>query len=823
MSIFSQAIQASLSTDPRALIEGSVTNSLSSGMKYGSDPALTVKTNVVNVSQISSTTANKLGPNFDRFSILRLPSEYGVNGNFFESAIDFLPISTVTATLGSNFLTDELNQVNPALLLTHPKAEITKLANNVYKSVSNEAEQAGKAAVRGVIQTAKDFARGAVNTVLLGAQAGSQNVGVTDSRIAYAFSGPKEANSNYLKGQAKGGSPEKLVGVEPIMNPNYVFRLQTIATKDGGDDSTTQEKSLLDKEMTQGVSTLGNREVTLTNLLKLGDFSKDNQTPYRAADFLWLKHYNKIPLNRLVTLRRYMFPIDDNRQRSPYFDAKEKNRGWSNNPVSQMVTYFGGESGNNLSSILSIQTSTTWSTDSSQLQYVNLFNGLPTDTVTVLKKYAESSALGKTAGTLASALFPVANKLKIPDSAEVLGGASLMAMGIIDSERYSGLGSFRDVYNPYTRGGYLSDLYQQPYNVVKETKKREPGLLGGINSFTLDFEYSLKSIGQINAKAAMLDIMANVLATTHYRGNFWGGEARFFLNKGIFPLLDSDQTIKLVSAIWRGDYKNGGTIILNMFKQAFGSTVNSLEDVVKILNAMASASKNKTAEQDKELKDFVVGAGGAVTNQSEMASKASGLTFSSIATNDVLAKLFGIDSSGGGPPLPTFQALKTGAPVGEWHLTVGNPFKPIAKIGNLICNRVTIKFNDELGSDDFPTEMKVTVSLEPGMARANQDIESIFNHGGGALYLPKPSTEKDGIDDMIETVSREAALSGVADFAGILPNSVAQQFSTRLEGNQTIIGVNQGISPHIEKSTVNMNKKGTSDTGTTNSTQTNPR
>lgn len=794
MSIFSQAIQASLPTNPNSLVEGVVTNSLSSGMKYGSDPAILVKNNVINVAQINSMTADKAGPNFDRFSILSRPDLFGVTGNFFESAEDLIPISTVTATLGSNFLTDELSQVNPALLIKTPGKEIMKLANNVYKSVSNEAQQAGKAAARGVVQTAKDFARGAVNTFISGAGAANQNVGVVDSRISYAFFGPRDVNDKYVKGQKdKNSDAQKMIGVEPIMNPNYVFRLHSIAEGSGGSDALDQSKSLLDKEMSQGVSTLGNREVTLTNLLKLGDFSKTNVTPYRAADFLWLKHYNRIPLNRLVTLRRYLFPIDDANQRSAYFLKSEKFRGWSNNPVAQMVTYFGGESGNNLSSILSIQASTEWDSDSSELNYVDLFNGQPKDVISVLKQYFESSPIGKTVGTLASSVLP--NKLKdISETANVLGAASLMAMGIIDTERYSNLASFQDRYNPYQRGGYLSDLYQQPFNVVKNTKKRRPGLSGGLNSFTLDFEYSLKSIGHINAKAAMLDIMANVLATTHYRGNFWGGEARFFLNKGIFPLLDQKQTINLVSAVWRGDYKAGTDIMIDMFKTAFGSAVNSVEDVVKIINAMRSASEEKNRTNNNALNDIIVGAAGSATKQSEndAASKASALnSLSSIVQNDVLAKFFGIDSSGGAS-LPSFQALKTGAPVGEWHVTVGNPLKPIAKIGNLICNRVTIKFNDELGSDDFPTEMKVTVSLEPGMPRANQDIESIFNHAGGSLYLPK-QREGAPVDEQIETISREAALSQVADFIGLLPNSVAEQVAPRVEGNQLVYGLNPDI------------------------------
>jgi hypothetical protein len=59
-------------------------------------------------------------------------------------------------------------------------------------------------------------------------------------------------------------------------------------------------------------------------------------------------------------------------------------------------------------------------------------------------------------------------------------------------------------------------------------------------------------------------------------------------------------------------------------------------------------------------------------------------------------------------------------------------------IGNLICTGIKIEFNEELGPDDFPTELKATITLEHGMPRDRAGIESMFNKGRGRLYsLPK--------------------------------------------------------------------------------------
>jgi hypothetical protein len=89
------------------------------------------------------------------------------------------------------------------------------------------------------------------------------------------------------------------------------------------------------------------------------------------------------------------------------------------------------------------------------------------------------------------------------------------------------------------------------------------------------------------------------------------------------------------------------------------------------------------------------------------------------------------------------MAFFTGAPIGEWHLTVGNPCNPIALIGNLLCDGVAIEFGETLGPDDFPTHMKATFTLRHGRDRERGEIESIFNRGDGRLYqssLPTSST-----------------------------------------------------------------------------------
>ena len=69
-----------------------------------------------------------------------------------------------------------------------------------------------------------------------------------------------------------------------------------------------------------------------------------------------------------------------------------------------------------------------------------------------------------------------------------------------------------------------------------------------------------------------------------------------------------------------------------------------------------------------------------------------------------------------------------------WHVTVGNPLDPIAMMGNMAVTKTTVQFNDVLGYDDFPTEVKFTVDLEHCMPRDNAAIENMFNGAKGRFY-----------------------------------------------------------------------------------------
>ena len=242
--------------------------------------------------------------------------------------------------------------------------------------------------------------------------------------------------------------------------------------------------------------------------------------------------------------------------------------------------------------------------------------------------------------------------------------------------------------DPYSNGPYMNKIYG-PINVIKKVKQRKQGL-EFTQSFSLVFHYRARPIGGVNTKAIMLDIMANMLVLTYAEGAFWGGAVRFTGGSPQYPFLGGKAGM---NALYSGDIA-GFTDALSSQLADAASTVSSLFN--SFLSDPIGALKKAAS---------------------------GGLKLG-------LAKMLGNKKA----QLKGMPALLTGNPVGEWHLTVGNPFNPMLEIGNLVCTGCDFEFGKELGPDDFPLDLKCTVKLEHGMPRDKAAIESMFNRGGGKIY-----------------------------------------------------------------------------------------
>jgi hypothetical protein len=84
--------------------------------------------------------------------------------------------------------------------------------------------------------------------------------------------------------------------------------------------------------------------------------------------------------------------------------------------------------------------------------------------------------------------------------------------------------------------------------------------------------------------------------------------------------------------------------------------------------------------------------------------------------------------------LAVLQTL-TGAPSAYWHVTIGNPKKPILSSGDMICGDVTLTMGKVLGYNDLPSSIKIEFTLTSARNLGGQEIFNKLNTGQSRTYL----------------------------------------------------------------------------------------
>jgi hypothetical protein len=425
--------------------------------------------------------------------------------------------------------------------------------------------------------------------------------------------------------------------------------------------------------------------------------------PYNVKDFIFCKDYGVIPNNRMITLRRFPTPVMDNLRvptRGPRIEVKssggnlqpfEKDlaspitrqqmiQDGAALPVAQAVTYFGTGTDNDLTSILGVT------------------NGLNWRSVQQDKKL---EAKGNDPGIMGTNYAKFLEVMIGPELSKDLTGISNLA-GIYTDPDNVRLRLNRNLFDKMTAaGGPLSNRLFVDVNTVSEMQVRNQGFSGGSAEFSLTFKYSLTSVGMVNSRMLFIDLFANLLSIGTDYGTF------------LSPQL-------IVGSQKQGLGFPGGA---DQYVKSILDPVGFINDLLKIKFSEEMKAKIESLKGDvQKTKDELSGlAKGVPINKDGKLYK----TISAAMTSGLLQDLY------------YEPVMLSGYPTGEWHVVVGNPLNPIAMIGNLICTGVSIKFNDVLGPDDFPTEMTAKYTMKPARQRHKGDFESIFNRGNGRLYLGK--------------------------------------------------------------------------------------
>lgn len=521
-----------------------------------------------------------------------------------------------------------------------------------------------------------------------------------------ALSNNGEAYSAITQGVTDGAGGEKILaeGVDSLFNPFYSFRYAKYSNAAGAnipyfneyhfDQLTVKNQNTMDAIQAINKDKETSQNPSATKIIEWAKASvgKNNQntisaTPYTLNDFLWCKWYGKIPNNRLVTLRRFPIPVEDNLQvaaeKAPLI------------PLAQAVTWWGEETNNKLNNILGFSYGLKWVEKLAEVKDVSGNEILASDILTAF-------GLGDTKNQNLIRQFLLTTGFANEGNLSAFSGQDVLL------QQYA-----KDAWG--SAGPYWNQVLG-PVNVINSTAIRDRGF--DFNGpITLNFTYSLRSFNNINPKVAMLDLITNFLTLTYNTAEFWGGQSRYFPRTGVTAAnLPQDKFANL-------DYVGG---IKDLFSYLTQTTGEKAEDLSKFFKSLLDQTKDAT-----------------LINQIDQAvSKVEGTPTAKALAGSWVKNLIQ------GPLL--FRSILDGRAVGEWHVTVGNPMDPIAVIGNLYLKKTEMSFSDSLGLDDFPTEINFKLTLDHGRPRAKQDIESMFNLGGGPFSygkIPITSSEYNTFDE----------------------------------------------------------------------------
>lgn len=552
-------------------------------------------------------------------------------------------------------------------------------------------------------------------------------------------------------------------GIASIVNPYTLTKLCGGLTTNGQDDSLQVENHLYDVrdkrrfydrsvEVDDDVLSISNP--TTTNIITYSNRDPWGRTPYYFQDFVFCKYWNIIPNNRLITLRKYHAPVYDNLQ----FSNMYKGSGDTVNdqavfaPIATVLSYFGDETNNSISSLLSFSTGTNWKDIKADIHNVtgdtgsnprsvidDMFNnggGFPTGESKIMQ-----SIIGKT-NFITGKYFSYGKFV------------GLLSPGGYNIEKDQDYFDKMSQANIDPSDQLYANKIKGPVNRVDSTKARAEGITYD-QKLTITCEYVARPIGGVNTKAAMLDILSNCLEIGSVEAMFWGGGYRFNIHPQMYPFKNTAFKNRIMDDLYAGRIfgKDGALAhtveglrklgapdgenfdwnnVTDNLKKVFGETLGAIGGLINNIGNTLFGESFKLLE---EMSQKVIGAGDNLSGgEASKAANKTGNALSNLTKNLNSMWRAQVIKQSMMPNIEGMRALLTGEPVGNWHLMVGNPLNPMLVIGNLVCTSMKIEWGEELGPDDFPTELKVVYELDHGMARDKAAIQSMFNRGNGKIY-----------------------------------------------------------------------------------------
>ena len=425
--------------------------------------------------------------------------------------------------------------------------------------------------------------------------------------------------------------------------------------------------------------TLHNNDVYDTSILNIVEKTAGSAAALRPSDFAYLKNLGVYPNNRLIVCRRFGGPQIDN-----IFGIKS-------NPIVVLISWRPpGED------FLDISFGEQW--EAAQADFTDIVNGIGQD---ILKM----SPLGQAGGEMFSAI-------PLPGWSETLTRIVLAKIGVY--EKNAG-GDRLPAGNP---------------NLIKEAKRRKTVAQGeagsGLDckvSIKVTVEYEQKFISGIDPTIVYMDILQNALRFGTSPSDNYGLRGEFGTD--------------IIAAV-----KNP-KILLTKVVDALRNAVNEVKaTVMKFFKEFVDEAAAASAEADA-----AVAAGGEEEDPEESgkpdpaelqkeADEKKKAAEDAKKGSDLFTTFFDTIGSALSKTVNKYeQAVKgvvyalTGMASTPWHVTIGNPLRPIFCSGDMYTTTVQLTMGSTLAFNDLPANIKIDFTLENARPWGLQEIMAKFNTG----------------------------------------------------------------------------------------------
>lgn len=489
------------------------------------------------------------------------------------------------------------------------------------------------------------------------------------------------------------------------------------------------DKSLPSKKAdSKGSNLLHNNDVYDTSVLNILEKLAGTKAALRPTDFAYLKDLGVYPNNRLMIARRFHSPSGDN--------IMVKSSQMPN--IAALISWI-PENDN----FLEISFGENWV--EAKADFTGMLNALGED--------FGVKGMGGIAGA-------AANVLPLPGFTEIFQRAFLAQLGLLEGTAANSI----PAGNP---------------NLIKEAKVRktipysEAG--SGLNakiSVKMVCEYELKFIAGIDPTIVWMDLISMILRFGSSDSSNYG------LSQGVAAKLArwaSNPNLLL------DDIIDGIKDAIDAAAETLRTSINKVyEAATKAAQSLSDGSSSGSSGKEKSEREMAVEAAKSVRDAGlSILSKLGGLVRKTIqgSVMKYRVEMMGI-----------VNAL-TGNPSTPWHLTVGNPLRPVFCSGDMYTTEVTLKLGPILAFNDLPSSITVEFTLQNARSLGVQELISKFNSG----YLRTVDTQRTFFETILlmdgSTVGTSEDPGGLVGEGNL---TIYEPAPANVQGTQATGAVNQG-------------------------------